>query len=83
MNASKQTYQCERDQAITTLYKRNLSARQVAYNLNVSHEEVLEVIELLNLKEIKGNGSHERAEHRHRVEEHQEKLRSQLDALDY
>lgn len=75
MGASRQTYQRERDQAIADLYKRNLSARQIAYNLKVSHEEVLEVIELLNLKEVKVEGRYTDAVQRRRIEEHQQRIR--------
>ncbi len=75
MGASRQTYQRERDQAIADLYKRNLSARQIAYNLKISHEEVLEVIELLNLKEVKVEGRYTDAAHRRRIEEHQQRIR--------
>ena len=73
--AGKMTYQRERDQAIADLYKRNLSARQIAYNLKVSHEEVLDVIELFNLKEIKVEGRYTDAVQRRRIEEHQQRIR--------
>lgn len=75
MGTSRQTYQRERDQAIADLYKRNLSARQIAYNLKISHEEVLEVIDLLNLKELKIEGRYTDAVQRRRIEEHQQRIR--------
>lgn len=73
--AGKMNYQRERDQAIADLYKRNLSARHIAYNLKISHEEVLEVIELLNLKEVKVEGRYTDAVQRRRIEEHQRRIR--------
>lgn len=73
MTATRLNYQIERDRAITDLYKRNLSARQIAYNLNIQESEVLEVIDLLNLKEIKNSGDSERAARRRAIEDHQAK----------
>ena len=74
MNASKQTYQVERDQAISQMYRSGLRSRQIAYNLKLAPTDVLEVIELLNLKEVEVESEHIPADHRRRAEEHQDRL---------
>lgn len=71
MLTSKINYQRDRDLAIANLYKKNLSSRQIAYNLGLDIAEVLEVIELLKIEGIEVEVRNEGLVRRRRIEDHQ------------